>query len=86
MSVLMLDESKDLFKNEAAYQSLIERFRDAMANDEMPIVLAENRVLFTAICPAATQDMLCRRIVDRLAQKPELLDAIAQGLKDKIVD
>ncbi len=86
MSALMLDEFKVLFKDEASYRVLIERFRDAMANHGMPLVFREKELLFTAVSPQATQDMLCNRVINRLSEKPGLLDEVARGLKDEIVD
>ncbi len=86
MSALILNDYKDLFKNEASYDALIRVFHDAMANHGMPIVVSGKEVLFTAISPEATQDMLRDRIVRRLAEKPALLDAIARGLEEEVVD
>jgi hypothetical protein len=86
MPVLMLDELKGLFKDETSFQTLVQYFRDALANHGMPIVLTNKEVLFTAVSPEATQDMLCERIVNRLSENPALLDEIEGGLNDEIVD
>jgi hypothetical protein len=86
MPVLMLDEMKGLFKDETSFQALVQYFRDALANRGMPIVLADKEVLFTAVSPETTQDMLCERIINRLSENPALLDDIEGGLNDEIVD
>jgi hypothetical protein len=86
MPVLRLDELKGLFKDEASFHSLVQRFRDAVANHGMPLVLSDQEVLFTAVPPEATHDLLCERIVNRLAENPALLDEIEGGLNDEIVD
>jgi hypothetical protein len=86
MPVLMLDELKGLFKDDASFRTFVQRLRDAMANNSMPLVLTDKEVLFTAISPEATHDMLCERIVNRLSENPALLDEIEGSLNDEIAD
>ena len=86
MPVLVLDELKGLFKDETSFHTLVQRFRDALANNAMPQVLTDKEILFTAVSPEATQDLLCERIVSRLSENPSLLDEIEGGLNDEIVD
>ena len=86
MPVLVLDDFKSLFKDEASYLNLIQRFREALANHAMPLVLTNREVLFTAVSPEATHDLLCERIINRLSENPGLLDKIEEGLGDEIVE
>ena len=86
MPVLVLDELKGLFKDEASFRALIQQFREAMAGNSMPLVLTDKEVLFTAVSPEATHDMLCERIVSRLSENPTLLDQIEAGLNDEILN
>lgn len=85
MAILMLDDLKSLFKDEASFRTLIQHFRDALENHGMPLVLTDREVLFTAVSPEATQDMLCERIVNRLSENPAMLDELEGGLNDEIV-
>ncbi|GAC1341663.1 MAG: hypothetical protein NVSMB14_06760 [Isosphaeraceae bacterium] len=85
MSVLNLNEFRGLFKNEASYEALVDRFRKAVSKDGSPIVLSDDEILFTAFSPKAAKDILCRRIVNRFAENPKLLDEIQASLDDEIV-
>lgn len=86
MSVLMLDDFKRLFKDEASYHELIQGFREALANDATIVVVGEEKPLFTARTLEEAQRRLRDRIIGRLITKPALLDQILKGLQDEIVD
>lgn len=86
MSVIMLDEMKHLFRDEDASRKFIATFREAMKGDRMPLVLVGNEVLCTVISPETTQDLLCKRIIERIMKKPKLIEDIEEGLHDEIVE
>ena len=84
---IILDEHKGLFKDEASYARFIDILRSSITSDTMPIVLAEHELLFTAVPPGATKDILAERIVRRLWENPGLLDDIRDRLEnDDIVE
>lgn len=86
MSVIMLDEMKDLFRDEDASRKFIATFREAMEGDRMPLVIVGKEVLCTVMSPETTQDLLCERIIGRLSANPNLLESIKERLDDEIVE
>ena len=86
MSVIMLDEMKDLFRDEDASRKFVATFREAMKGSRMPLVIVGKEVLCMAISPETTQDLLCERIIGRLSTNPNLLESIKEGLEDEIVE
>lgn len=84
--LIALDREKRLFRDAAAYQEFIELFRNAVAANSMPLVLVENEVLFTALSPASTQQLLSERILKRLSENPALIDELRHRLEEDIVE
>jgi hypothetical protein len=84
---IILDEYKDLFKDEASYARFVGLLRASINENAMPIVLAEREFLFTAVPPGATKEILSERIIRRLWENPGLLDDIRDRLEnDPIVE
>jgi hypothetical protein len=85
--ILSLDEHKGLFKNEASYHELVELFKQALSVNSMPLILAEKEVVFTALSPEGTKELLRDRILKRFSEDPGLLAEMKDRLeKDVIVE
>jgi hypothetical protein len=84
--ILTLDSYKELFKDEASYRSFLAAFQKAFTQHGMPLVLANNEILFTALSPESTKTLLCDRILKRLSESPELLTELKERLEDPIVE
>jgi hypothetical protein len=82
-----MEEYKGLFKDDAAYRTMIDVFLRAIAKDNSPIVREGKKVLFAALSPEATKVLLTERILKRLSANPELVEEIKDRLeKDAIVE
>ena len=81
MSVIILDEHKDLFKDEASFNKLIGVFKAALDQNAMPMVLSTRELLFTAISPEMTKEVLAERILKRFWENPDRLDELRRRLE-----
>lgn len=68
------------------YETL-EAFRDAClqaARDgKTPIVLWEDQYLFAACSPESTRDAICREVVDRIVDNPDILSDLQQRVENE---
>lgn len=78
--LIALEEKRDLFRDNDAFENFIQFFRDAVANDATPLVVSGHEPLFTAVSPESAQQLLAGRILKRLAENPEMLS----NLKDRL--
>lgn len=81
--------NKGLFKDEASYQEFLGTFQEALSGGNLPMVLPSDtdEVLFTAISPELTKQVLCDKILQRFGENPSLMDELRDRLEnDKIVD
>lgn len=78
--VLILEDHKALFRDDASFEKLVAAFKEAVEQSDAPLVLANSEVLFAAISPEDAQEMLCRRIVHRLAKNPGIMDTLMNRL------
>ena len=65
--------------------SSLEAFRESVVaatrEGGMPVVLFQGAVLFTAVPPAVTKDLISRRVVDMLSENPELLTDLQKRIE-----
>ena len=78
MSIIILDDHKDLFKDEASFHQLVSIFRTALDQNSMPMVLSTKELLFTAISPDMTKEILAERILKGFWENPERLNQATQ--------
>jgi len=88
MTLIHLGSMKHLFKDEACYREFEQSIRDGLAKGDMPMFLTEtDEVLFTAISPESTKEVLCNRILQRMGENPSLIDDLRDRIEnDEIVD
>ncbi len=86
-AAIILDEHKSLFKDEASYRQFVKLLRSTISQNTMPLILADRELLFTAVSPDATKEILSERILKRLWENPDLLDELTSRLEsDEIVE
>ncbi len=86
LGVIDLDDFRDLFANETAYRSFLEKFGTAMKADLRPIV-AGTKLFGAALSAERTKDYLTEKVAKRLVRRPELLAELTRRLEeDEIVD
>lgn len=86
LGVINLDDFRDLFANDSAYQSFLERFGSAMKADLRPIV-AGTKLFGAALSAERTKDYLTEKVAKRLVRRPELLAELTRRLEeDQVVD
>jgi hypothetical protein len=82
-----MDEYKGLFKDDNAYQAMLNVFTAAFSKSNTPLVFVGKEVLFTAVSPEGTKQMLTDRILKRISEHPELIDEVKDRLEhDAIVE
>jgi hypothetical protein len=88
MTLIRMKDFSSLFKDRASYERFVQIFQEALSGGEMPMVLTdEEEVLFTAISPESTKEVLCGKILERLSENPSLVDDLRDRLEnDNIVD
>jgi len=85
MSAIFLDSYRNLFRDEIAYRQFVELFRKAVAKTATP-VFADDELVGGVLSPEQTKDLVYDRILRRIAERPELLDELAERLDEPIVD
>src|SRR5207248_1499416 len=73
-AVLILDAYRDLFRNDAAFEKFISLFGTATDENGIAPVVAKNHHLATVMSPKQARELLAARILDRIVEKPGLLD------------
>lgn len=82
-SPMMLDEHKDLFKSEQAFEQFVERMNSSLADAPMLAVFSNKKLLFTVVSPDATKDVLYERILRQLSDDPSILDDIQHRIENE---
>ena len=83
---IVLDEFKQLFRDEASYAEFAGCMKKASQHD-LAAIFSGNELIGTFLSPQATKDVLYERMLKRIAEKPELLAEIASRLQeDDIVE
>ncbi len=86
MSALILDEYKDLFRDEDAFAQFVQVLEEKLQDDFSP-VLSQTEVLGAFLSSEAAKDVIYDRIVRRMSQNPDLLDELKRRMEnDKTVD
>jgi len=86
MNALILEEYRDLFRDQEAFAKFVEEVRGKLENDFSPILLG-SEVLGAFVSPEAAKEVIYERIIGRIAKEPKLLDDIKDRLEnDEIVD
>ena len=86
MNPLVLDEYRNLFRDDSCFDHFVKSVSDRLEQDLLPIILKE-RVLGAILSPEATKEMLYERMIRRISQSPEILDKLKDRIEnDEIVD
>ena len=85
--IIELDKQKALFRDEAAFEELLQIFRRALEKEAMPLVVSGDEVLFVAVSREFIQQLMADRILKRFPEKPGMLSDLRNRLEsDDIVD
>lgn len=81
----ILEEHKNLFKDESSYNAFLAAFKDATQKG-LAVVLSGSDVIGAVLSPSCTKQVLMDRMVQSIAKKPELLADLAARMNEPIVD
>lgn len=83
---LELDQFRELFKDEAAFESFAKAFTDSLQHDLCPIFV-HSELVGTTLSPAGTKNVLFDRMMHRALKNPDLLNELTDRIEnDDIVD
>jgi hypothetical protein len=86
-TILNLDKWKSLFKDDQAYKQFTGLLEEAAEDTSVRLLVSDDRVLLGLVSPEEAQNRLRDRIMQRLAEKPEILDRLKERLEsDNLVD
>tara|TARA_R110002049_G_scaffold4601_5_gene32151 strand:+ start:219942 stop:220217 length:276 start_codon:yes stop_codon:yes gene_type:complete len=86
MSALILDEYKNLFRDDKSYLRFVRVLEDRLRDDFSP-VFSDTEVLGAFLSSDAAKDVIYDRLVQRMGKNPELLDELKRRIEDdKSVD
>jgi|688.fasta_scaffold96343_4 hypothetical protein len=86
MKPVLLEECREMFKDDTFYEKFVVWFCEQLQNDFSP-VMYEHRVLGCVMSQVATKDILYERITRRILDKPSVLAVIEDRLlNDAIVE
>lgn len=82
MRTLQLNEHRDLFRDENAYAEFVRILREADDSDELRVIFADEDALGAVVGLRAIRERMQRRILNRFAGQPDLLDELRRRLED----
>ena len=86
MRSLILDEHRNLFKDQESFDQFLQILATNLGQDSS-LVLSGGRVLGTVLSPEATKEILYERMIRGISKSPEVLDEIRDRIEnDEIVD
>jgi hypothetical protein len=81
-----LDEYKNLFRDDASFDRFVAMLKGASGSSTLPI-FSGRQLLGGIASPLAMKEYLSERFLKRIAEKPELLEEIADRLEnDEVVE
>lgn len=87
MATLVLDEYRELFRDESAYDRFVSDIEHAMANPEITVVWAKKQYLGTLLSPTNAKSLIRDRMLQRILDRPSLLDEMKDRIEnDDIVE
>lgn len=86
MQRLVLDEHKNLFRDEESFDQFVKVLTNLLGQDFSPVI-AEETVLGAVLSPEATKEVLYERMIRKISSSPEVLDEIRDRIEnEEIVD
>lgn len=73
MQKLVLDEHKNLFRDEESYDQFVKVLSNLLSQDFSPVI-AEDTVLGATLSPEATKEFLYERMIRKISTSPKVLD------------
>ena len=87
MSAIVLDDHRNLFRNDADFDHFVSIFQNATQDSEMKPIWAKKRHLATLLSPAEAKTLVQNRMLKRILGQPTLLDEMKSCLEnDDIVE
>ena len=86
MPAIILDEHRELFRSDADFEQFVSLLENAGESPEVTPVWANKRHLAMLLSPAQTKAIVQDRMLQRILERPSLLDNIRERLEnDEIV-
>ena len=87
MKTLQLNQYADLFRDKNAYDEFVNLFTASVEADEWGMIFADTEFVCTVMGPEGMREIMQRRILNRFADQPDLLDELRERLEsDDLVD
>ncbi len=87
MSTIILDEHRGLFRSDTDFEQFVALFEGAGGSAVMTPVWGRKKHLATLVSPANAATFVQEQMVQRILQRPALLDEISDRLtNDEIVE
>lgn len=86
MTPIVLEEHKNLFRDEQSYEQFVQLLASVLGQD-MSLIMSRDQVLGAILSPEATKEVLYDRIIRKVSSSPSILEDLRDRIEnDEIVD